>query len=145
MSVAADEMKHFHEIDLVKGNPLEWKVVHSAAHGLKEHINITEGRALLHAIHHRIRSGASLGKRLLFLVDNMALCLAVNKGRSSKASLKGILREIASISLATGCKITCRWIPSELNVADKPSRLRLRRQRPFKGLLKAFKRPFKGL
>ena len=56
------------------------------------------------------------------LVDNMSLNLAVNKGRSGSSLLKPICHEVASLTLSTGTRFVCRWIPSELNIADGPSR-----------------------
>lgn len=120
--LACDAPSGFDEASLVNASYGRWTVVYSASHSLIEHITITEGRALLHAIRHIVRSKAALNKRLLFLVDNMSLCLAVNKGRSSKPKLASILQEIAATCVATGCKVVCRWVPSELNPADRPSR-----------------------
>eukprot|EP00959_Pyramimonas_sp_CCMP1952_P262625 5491598-Pyramimonas_sp.AAC.1 len=34
----------------------------------------------------------------------------------------GIMRRIGALSLASGCSFCIRWIPSEYNVADGPSR-----------------------
>ena len=33
-----------------------------------------------------------------------------------------LLRRLAALSLATGCLFHCRWLPSEANEADAPSR-----------------------
>jgi len=70
---------------------------------------------------HCLRDSDSLKKNLL-LVDNMPLCLAIGKGRSSSPLLKGITREVAALSLAFGVRFVCRWVVSEFNVADSPSR-----------------------
>eukprot|EP00972_Heterocapsa_arctica_P113654 16438348-Heterocapsa_arctica.AAC.1 len=52
----------------------------------------------------------------------MVLCLAANKGRSSSPLLKPTLHLLAAYSLATGSHIAVRWIPSEYNPSDGPSR-----------------------
>eukprot|EP00959_Pyramimonas_sp_CCMP1952_P037185 777935-Pyramimonas_sp.AAC.1 len=77
--------------------------------------------ALVVAYKHLLRSSACRGKRVLALVDNMPLCLAVAKGRASSAYLLPLLK-ICMMSLATGTRLHCRWIPSERNPADALSR-----------------------
>jgi hypothetical protein len=52
----------------------------------------------------------------------MPLALAVCKGRANSKHLLPSLRHICALSLATGCRLHCRWLPSQLNVADLPSR-----------------------
>lgn len=89
-----------------------------------ERITRSEARGLSWGVRHRLRDKASLGRRLLLLGDNMTLTLAVGKGRSGSPLLRGTLRELAAITLATGTRLVSRWIPSEHNVADGPSRLR---------------------
>ena len=81
-----------------------------------------EGQALFLAVKHALRSAANFGCRLLFLVDYMSLCLASTKGRSSSPNLLHVGRKFACLSLATNIRIVTRWIPSELNIADGPSR-----------------------
>ena len=88
----------------------------------KDHIPRLEGKALLLAVHHAIRSHAAIGRKLLFLVDNMPLCLGAGKGSSSSRNLKAVLRETAAIALVTGCRIIVRWFSTTVNLADGPSR-----------------------
>ena len=52
-------------------------------------------------LRHACRSTESLGKQLLFLLDNMALVLGASKGRGSMPNLNHTCREICVISLAT--------------------------------------------
>eukprot|EP00973_Karenia_brevis_P093275 12416544-Karenia_brevis.AAC.1 len=52
----------------------------------------------------------------------MSLVLAANKGRSGSKLLQHTLREAAAHSLCTGSVFICRWIPSESNISDGPSR-----------------------
>ena len=73
-------------------------------------------------LRHACRSTESLGKRLLFLLDNMALVLGASKGRGGTPSLNHTCREICVISLAKFTIPVCRWIASETNPADEPSR-----------------------
>ena len=106
----------------------KWQVVHSGRIRRKEHITRTEGRALVWSVRHALRRSSGVGQRHLFLGDNMVLNLASCKGRSGSPLLVPVLREMCATMLATGSFFSCRWIPSELNVADDPSRIRSRRR-----------------
>ena len=72
-------------------------------------------------LRHACRSAGGLGKRLLFLLDNMALVLGASKGRGSMPNLNHTCREICVISLATFIIPICRWIASEDNQVDEPA------------------------
>ena len=52
----------------------------------------------------------------------MALCFAVAKGRAHNFDLLRVLQRISAITLACRLTIRPRWIRSEINVADGPSR-----------------------
>ncbi len=56
------------------------------------------------------------------LVDNLPLALALGKGRANSQHLLSTCRSICSLLLATGMRLYARWVPSELNPADEPSR-----------------------
>ena len=64
----------------------------------------------------------NFGQRLLFLSDNLPLTLSASKGRGKSSFLTKPLRQLCAFALATGSKLHVRWIPSEWNVADRPSR-----------------------
>ena len=117
-----DAIAPFLEIPTSILPPHDWKVLHSAPIKFKEHITNTEGRALLWSACHQLRNLKNHGKRNLFLVDNMSLCLAINRGRSSAPALKLITRQFGALSLATGARLVTRWSRSETNIADGPSR-----------------------
>ena len=87
-----------------------------------EFITKSEGRGLLIALKHCLRNIQSFGQRGVFLVDNMSLCLAITRGRSSSPNLVSCCRSVAALLLATGFRLACRWIPSEVNISDGPSR-----------------------
>ena len=87
-----------------------------------EHITLKEGRALVLALRRLSRAQRHRGRRHLVLLDNMALCFAVNKGRSHNFGLLRILQQIGSIGLASSISVRARWIASETNIADGPSR-----------------------
>ena len=100
-----------------------WKVVVSFRWRETENILHTEGRALGTAFRHQLRRSGAIGTRVLALVDNLPLALAATKGRAGSHHLRQPLREIASLCLASHCRSVVRWIPSEWNIADKPSHL----------------------
>ncbi|CAK0816959.1 unnamed protein product, partial [Prorocentrum cordatum] len=99
-----------------------WQVVSSGGRARAEKIIVLEGRALVHSLRHALRDSKSFGKRILFLCDNMGLVCAMEKGRSSAGGVLRVARQWAAWCLAGAVQASVRWIPSERNVADAPSR-----------------------
>eukprot|EP00974_Lingulodinium_polyedra_P100371 9722201-Lingulodinium_polyedra.AAC.1 len=60
--------------------------------------------------------------RQLFLLDNMSLALAFERSRTSRFGLLAIMRRFNAYALAKNTRCYYRWIPSELNSSDAPSR-----------------------
>lgn len=87
-----------------------------------DHITVKEGKALVLAVKRLSRSSRSRGMRHLILLDSFSLCLAVCKGRASSFKLLRVTQQLAALSLAGGFTIRTRWVRSESNVADGPSR-----------------------
>ena len=114
---------YFEEIPHAVLEPDSWKVVVSFRWRETENILHTEGQALGTALRHQLRRSGAIGTRVLALVDNLPLALAATKGRAGSRHLRQPLREIASLCLASHCRLVVRWIPSEWNIADKPSHL----------------------
>ena len=99
-----------------------WRPCLSAPWRRKEHISVLEVRALVATLC-IIGNRAQLhAKRLLLLSDSAACVLGASKGRSSKPGMCRALRQVAALCLALTVTVGLRWIPSELNEADKPSR-----------------------
>ena len=73
-------------------------------------------------LRHLARSRANWSRRVLILTDSMATLGAIGKGRSSVPSFLRLCRHISAISLGFGMLPYMRYIPSELNPADGPSR-----------------------
>lgn len=99
-----------------------WHKVDSASWDRVEPIPILEGRSLVWLMQHLARSKKNLGRKHLVLSDSMSATLALAKGRSSKGAMNRICRQIAAIELMSGMQLIVRWIPSEVNPADLPSR-----------------------
>ena len=91
----------------------------------KAHSGILEGHALLLALKWVLRSPGNFGRRLVILVDAKAILGAASKGRTSAPALRGVLRRIGSLLMATNSLLRLIYIPSEDNPADKPSRGKL--------------------
>ena len=117
----------FPEIPRQLLEPSKWRTVSMGKWKFtKEHITLKEARSLLLAIRRLSRTQRHRHKRHLVLLDNLALCFAVVKGRSAKFSMLRVLQQLGAIGLACGITIRPRWIPSEWNVADGPSRQQAR-------------------
>ena len=86
------------------------------------HINAFELQAILTALRWCASRPALLDTRILLLSDSAVAVAAVAKGRSSSFPLLRVLRRIAATSLACGISLWPRWVPSERNPADEPSR-----------------------
>lgn len=99
-----------------------WSTIVSKAWRAPEHINASELRVVLLAIHWILSYPSSLHRRVYLLVDSTVAFFSLWKGRSSSASLLLILRQIAALQLASGLSLCTGWIPSEVNPADGPSR-----------------------
>ena len=104
-------------------NPSEWSTMKMGRwKDTSEHITLKEGRAVVLALRRMTRNSRYRGKKHLILVDNLALGFALGKGRSSNFAMLRVLQQVAALSLASGIQLRPRWIPSEFNVADGPSR-----------------------
>ena len=99
-----------------------WTTVISSPFRFTQHINTLE----LHSVHTALRwlltHPAAVCKRVLLLCDNQVVVAALSKGRSSAPTLVSPLRRLCCLVLAGGLRVSYRWIPSELNPADGPSR-----------------------
>eukprot|EP00959_Pyramimonas_sp_CCMP1952_P110517 2312169-Pyramimonas_sp.AAC.1 len=59
---------------------------------------------------------------MLVLGDSLASVSAASRMRAHSRTMLGIMRRIGALSLESGSSFCIRWIPSEYNVADGPSR-----------------------
>ena len=98
------------------------KVMFSSRMYLKEAITVLEGRATLQSIRHKSRSIRHFGCKHLHLGDNLGMVLAFDRGRAKAIPLLFCCRRALAYSLACGTQFVHRWIPSEFNAADSPSR-----------------------
>jgi hypothetical protein len=99
-----------------------WVVLASYPWRHEEHINALEARACLTSLHHVITTPASIGARVVHMLDSSVVYYALRKGRSSSPSLTPILRRITALLLASGLSLLPVWVPTTLNPADAASR-----------------------
>ena len=88
----------------------------------EEHIVILEARALNKALDRVAYTRYGHDIRQLFLVDSMSIALSFDRCRSRSFKLLRQIRRFASLCLARNLDPHVRWIPSEFNSADEPSR-----------------------
>ena len=112
----------FPEIPLELLAPRLWRVVAARRFFRKEDIMILESRALLRSLQLLITRYGLMNRRLVLLVDNMSVCLCFDRMRSRSFPVLVQIRKFAAWCLALNLKITVRWVPSEVNISDAPSR-----------------------
>ena len=100
----------------------EWRTIVSSRWRRPEHINVLELRALTTAMRWVLSFRHAVSCRLLVLCDSQVVVGAVTKGRSSSQLLLRRLRYLAAMVLASGLRLTLRWVASADNPADGPSR-----------------------
>lgn len=82
-------------------------------------IGVFEARATLFALKHALRKQSNLHTRHLIL---SAIC-AIDRGRGKTRGLRRVTtQQLGSLLLGSGCSLALRWIASEFNPADGPSR-----------------------
>jgi hypothetical protein len=101
---------------------LRWSTIVSSRWRRPEHINVLELRALTTALRWVISSPSSVCSRPVFVCDSQVCVYAVAKGRSSSPPLLRRLRCFNAFLLAFGCRPLVKWIPTQYNPADGPSR-----------------------
>lgn len=113
----------FKEIDREILRPEEWRVAKTGKwQHTHEHITLKEGRVLTLLARRLSRARKFRNKKVLVLVDNLALAFSIGKGRSCNHDMLRVVQKIGALSLACNFILRVRWIPSELNISDGPSR-----------------------
>lgn len=113
----------FEEVPQHLLKPEDWKIAFSGLWKHKgEHITLKEGRALTLLARRLSRATHFRNKKVLVLVDNLALAFSAGKGRSCNHAMLRVVQKVGALSLACNFALRVRWIPSEWNVSDGPSR-----------------------
>ena len=88
----------------------------------KAHSGALEAHGLLLTLKWLLRSTARFNHRLVILVDAKAVLGAASKGRTSAPAIRGVMRHLGALLLATNSLLRLVYVPTEHNPADAPSR-----------------------
>jgi hypothetical protein len=102
--------------------PHLWRLAMTAEWGFYEHNNVTEARTAVWAVRRAARSMRNWGRRLLVMSDSAVTIGAFTKGRSSSPGLLRQCRRLAGLVLGLGMAVTFRYVKTDKNNADGPSR-----------------------
>ena len=103
-------------------DPKRWSLLFKGTFAQEEHNNILELRGVVAVLRHLNRSSRVWSSRVLVFTDSLVSLGALAKGRSSARQILRMCRAAAAVELACEIKLILRWVPSELNFADGPSR-----------------------
>ena len=88
-----------------------------------ENIVVLEIRALTRGVEILASTQQLYRKRCVALVDKMAAALSFERRRSRNFLVMTRIRKLAGFCLALGLAVAVRWIRSEINVSNRPSRI----------------------
>ena len=88
----------------------------------QEHNNITEGRCVVMAVQRLSRCRKGRQCRMLVVTDSLVVLGSFRKGRSSNQGLLYLSRRLAGLTMGYNIRVALRYVPSERNMADGPSR-----------------------
>ena len=114
--------EEFREVPAMFLDTTRWKTLFACHMTMAEHITLLEGRAVVQTLRHKSRALHNFHKRHLHLGDNLGMTLCLDRGRAKNKQLLFQCRRVAAFSIACDIEVHHRWIPSEFNAADKPSR-----------------------
>lgn len=113
---------NFQEVDAGLVKRSTWRVVRCGRWRREEPINRLEGRALVAALERSAVTRLGSRQRRLFLVDNLAVALCFERGRAKSHAMLRLVRRWGALCLARDVRASVRWMRSETNPADLPSR-----------------------
>ena len=99
-----------------------WRVLFAHKLGKEEKIAIAELRTITLAARHAARQRVSWWKRSICFSDSLPALGALQKGRSGDFGMLRLCRRLCSLTLAVGVRLVGRWVRSEINFLDGPSR-----------------------
>ena len=100
----------------------EWKTVGKHQWRDRGTLPVFEARSTLYGVKHILRNRQNFGKRHLILSDSLTATCAISRGRSQIYRLRRVCCQIGALALCSNSCFSIRWIPSEWNPADNPSR-----------------------
>ena len=87
-----------------------------------ESIFVYEARALLSGLECVVSKEIKCDVRCLSLVDSMGGALSFPRRRSRHVTVLTIIRRFSAMCMSLGVRCSIRWIPTEVKIADEPSR-----------------------
>ena len=113
----------FPEVPYEELDERKWEVVMAQPwRRAGESIFVYEARALLRGLECFVSKEKKCDVRCLILVDNMGVALSFSRRRSRHFTVLTIIRRFSAMCMSLGVRCSIRWIPSEVNIADEPSR-----------------------
>jgi hypothetical protein len=103
-------------------DPARWRLTFAGTFSREEGIATQEMRTITLTARHLARNRDDWNKKHLLFTDSQSALGAACKGRSSNFPLLRLCRRLCAISLCLGVVLRIRWVPSEWNWADGPSR-----------------------
>jgi hypothetical protein len=85
-------------------------------------IGLQEVAALAALVRRLARDPRCWNRRVIVIVDARVIRRAVTRGRSSSRTLNRALRRLAAHHLLSGIQLLVIWVPTDVNVADDPTR-----------------------
>ena len=113
----------FPEVSAQQLQNSDWQVVRQDRWKRSEHIVHLEARALVKSMEAVVHDCSAFDSRQLLLVDSMSAALAFDRCRSRNYRLLRQIRKFCSYAIGCNLSFSVRWIPSEINPADEPSRV----------------------
>ena len=111
----------FPEVPRALLEPAWWHVAKFGKWTFDEDILIREARALGYGLRRAANAVPGHSRRLLFLVDNISMCLSFGRGRAKRFELLVQVRKWHAYAFARNLRCAVRCVPSELNSSDAPS------------------------
>lgn len=100
----------------------KWVTIGKFTWKQKSTLPVYEARSVLYAVKHILRTRSNFNKRHLIFSDSLTAICAISRGCSPGFQLRQVCKQIGALALVSNCQFAIRWIPSEWNPADNPSR-----------------------
>ena len=114
----------------VSSSLFNWSVIHGYSWKVPAHINVLELQAVVNSVKRRLRKQQSNPCRALHLIDSQVVCAIIAKGRTSSFRLRRGLGQVSALLVAAGLVLVVRYVSTDCNSSDIPSRWAERRSGP---------------
>jgi hypothetical protein len=104
------------------GDASDWVTLCALPYHFVEPMHVLEARSVVWSLRNLFKVSVHHHKRRLLLSDNFSAVFAFARGRACDPRLLRQVRRAGALIGAVGSRVTFRWIVSEANPADGPSR-----------------------